>query len=434
MTTTSSTKDSRIEWVGEIPSHWDTLDLMWCCEENRQINRTGHQTNVLSLSYGRIVRRDVESNHGLLPASFETYQIVRPGQLVLRLTDLQNDKRSLRVGLVAEDGIITSAYVGLTPRASLDSRFAFYLLHSYDTTKVFYGFGGGVRQSMKFEDLKHLPLVLPPLPTQRAIAAFLDRKTAAIDALIEKKQRLLDLLDEKRTTLITQAVTKGLDPSVPMKDSGIPWIGKVPKHWTFTKPKFACTRIVDGTHHTPQYVGEGVHFVTVKNLTAGPGISLEDTKFVSESNHIDLCRRANPEVGDVLISKDGTLGVTRVIEDPTPFSIFVSVALLKLRKQKVRPWFLRYAFESDALWQQFEFRKSGSGLKHLILSDIGNVLVPCPGLDEQLQIIDSLKCSLGILDDAATAIGSHIGLLREYRQSLITAAATGQLPIPEDVA
>jgi len=153
---------------------------------------------VLSLSYGRIVERDVESNHGLLPASFEGYNIVEPQDIVMRLTDLQNDQRSLRTGQVEERGVITSAYVTVTPAAEIKPRFAHYLLHGYDLAKLFYRMGGGLRQSMKFDDLKRMPVVLPPPADQQRIANFLDEQTARIDALIAEKELLICRLEEWR--------------------------------------------------------------------------------------------------------------------------------------------------------------------------------------------------------------------------------------------
>jgi type I restriction enzyme S subunit len=138
-------------WEGTLPTGWERLPLFALATEPKRKNVGLRETEVLSLSYGRIVVRDVDSNLGLLPASFETYQIVEPNEIVLRLTDLQNDKRSLRVGRCTQRGIITSAYVALRTRTRLDGPYGYYLLHCYDLHKVFYGLGGGVRQSMKYE-------------------------------------------------------------------------------------------------------------------------------------------------------------------------------------------------------------------------------------------------------------------------------------------
>ena len=201
-------------------------------------NLKGLEGNILSLSYGSIVRRNVEDNSGLLPESFNTYQIVDYGDIILRLTDLQNDKRSLRVGLVKETGIITSAYMKLSAIKTINPFFAYRLLHSYDTAKVFYNMGGGLRQSMKFEDFRRLPILLPSLQEQKEIADFLEHETAKIDTLIAKQERLIELLKEKRQAVISHAVTKGLDPTVPMKESGVEWLGEVPAHWIINQLKF----------------------------------------------------------------------------------------------------------------------------------------------------------------------------------------------------
>lgn len=167
------------------------------------------ERNLLSLSYGQLVRKDMDRLEGLTPASFEGYNIIEPNDIVFRLTDLQNDQRSLRSARAQERGIITSAYITVRPKAS--PRFFEYLMRSYDTSKVFYGIGGGIRQSMKFADLKRLPVVVPPISEMDAIASHLDRATTRIDTLITKTERSIELLREKRTALITAAVTGKLD-------------------------------------------------------------------------------------------------------------------------------------------------------------------------------------------------------------------------------
>ncbi|EIH5004343.1 restriction endonuclease subunit S [Shigella boydii] len=166
---------------------------------------------MLSLSYGKIIRRNIESNFGLLPESFDTYQIINKGDVILRLTDLQNDKNSLRVGLVKERGIITSAYLNIVSESCLISSYLYYLLYSYDITKVFYGMGGGLRQSMKFEDFRRLPLLIPSKEEQSAIVKQLDQLTAKIDTLIDKQLHQIALLKERRTALISAAVTGKID-------------------------------------------------------------------------------------------------------------------------------------------------------------------------------------------------------------------------------
>ncbi|MFP3419082.1 restriction endonuclease subunit S [Bacillus sp. SIMBA_161] len=180
-------------------------------KKNKLKNKGNVITNVLSLSYGKIKRRDVESNFGLLPDSFETYQIIQKDDIVLRLTDLQNDKRSLRVGLVNEEGIITSAYLGLKQSNKSISVYTYYLLHSYDLKKVFYGLGSGVRQSMGFTEMKKLPILLPPLEEQFEIINQLKVKVLANEQLIDMLKTQIKKLKEYRQSLIYEAVTGKID-------------------------------------------------------------------------------------------------------------------------------------------------------------------------------------------------------------------------------
>lgn len=204
-------KDSGVEWIGEIPEHWEVKPLYSLYKENKLKNKGNENKNVLSLSYGKIKRRDVESNYGLLPDSFETYQILKKDDIILRLTDLQNDKRSLRVGLVNEDGIITNAYLGLKQSNKSASQYTYYLLHSYDLMKVFYGLGSGVRQSMGYTEMKKLPILLPPLEEQLEIIEFLKVKVPENESVIELLKKQIEKLKEYRQSLIYEAVTGKID-------------------------------------------------------------------------------------------------------------------------------------------------------------------------------------------------------------------------------
>jgi type I restriction enzyme S subunit len=223
-------KDSGVAWLGAVPSHWIRKPLFALVRELDDRNDGMKEDNLLSLSYGQIKRKNIDDNDGLLPASFETYQIVERNDIIWRLTDLQNDQRSLRSGIVCERGIITAAYLATRP-TGIHPEFLAFLLRAYDLTKVFYSMGGGLRQSMKYSDVKWLPIMLPSDEEQAAITAFLDRETAKIDALVSEQQRLIALLNEKRQAVISLAVTKGLNPDAPMKDSGIEWLGQIPAHW-----------------------------------------------------------------------------------------------------------------------------------------------------------------------------------------------------------
>lgn len=231
-------RESGVEWLAEIPTTWDLVQLGSLFSEHKHKNAGLQSENLLSLSYGNIIRKDINTSDGLLPESFEGYNVIDDGDIVLRLTDLQNDQRSLRVGLSHERGIVTSAYVTLRKRSeAINSKFYYYLIHSYDVRKGFYGMGAGVRQGLNYAGCKKIMLTLPPTDEQESIVAVLDEKTAKVDALIANVQAQIEKLKAYKQSLITEIVTKGLDPSVPMKDSGVEWIGEIPKHWGVTRIK-----------------------------------------------------------------------------------------------------------------------------------------------------------------------------------------------------
>ena len=225
-------KDSGIEWIGRIPKEWKTSLMSTLFYEHSCKNDGVKEKNLLSLSYGNIIRKNISDNGGLLPESFEGYNIIEANDIVFRLTDLQNDKRSLRTGLCKERGIITSAYTTIRRRDNnQDVRFFHYLFHSCDECKIFYGIGNGVRQSMNFQDLRKLQIVIPPYSEQQRIANYLDNKCAEIDGLIELQEQMIAQLTDYKQSVITEAVTKGLNPNVEFVPSGVDWIGDVPKGW-----------------------------------------------------------------------------------------------------------------------------------------------------------------------------------------------------------
>lgn len=200
-------KDSGIEYVGNIPASWAIHPLYCYFGERKNKNSLGQEDNLLSLSYGNIIRKDINSNGGLLPESFNTYNIIEAGDIIIRPTDLQNDKRSLRTGLAKEHGIITSAYIALKAIKPLNTAYYHYLLHAFDVMKVFYNMGNGVRQGLNFSEFSRLMVFEPSLDEQDAIAEYLDSRCQEIDSAIQDKKAQLDTLAEYKKSLIYEYVT-----------------------------------------------------------------------------------------------------------------------------------------------------------------------------------------------------------------------------------
>lgn len=200
-------EDSGISYVGKIPNSWNKHPIYFYFSERKNKNIHGQEQNLLSLSYGNVIEKDINTKEGLLPESFNTYNIVEPGDIIIRPTDLQNDKRSLRTGLVREHGIITSAYIDLMPVRNINTEYYHYLLHAFDIMKVFYNMGNGVRQGLNFSEFSRLMVFEPSRQEQNAIVDYLNDKCSAIDSLISDKQKQIETLDAYKKSLIYEYVT-----------------------------------------------------------------------------------------------------------------------------------------------------------------------------------------------------------------------------------
>ena len=230
-------KDSGIAWIGAMPRAWKMNTIAQIFLQVKCKNTGLQEKNLLSLSYGKVKRKSIDTVEGLLPESFDGYNIIEKDDIVLRLTDLQNDHTSLRVGLAEERGIITSAYLTIRNRSNFCPKYLYYYLHSFDIAKGFYGMGAGVRQGLNWDGVKWLKILAPSVPEQERIAAFLDAQCAEIDAVLEKTRASIEEYKKLKQAVITQAVTKGVRGDRPMKDSGIEWIGEIPAEWDVIRVK-----------------------------------------------------------------------------------------------------------------------------------------------------------------------------------------------------
>jgi type I restriction enzyme S subunit len=423
-------KDSGVEWVGAIPNSWDVSPLFSLASTDVLKNDDGAENNVLSLSYGRIIRRDVEDNHGLLPESFNTYQLVEAGDIILRLTDLQNDKRSLRVGLATEKGIITSAYLKLTAKQKFLDRYLYRLLHSYDTTKVFYGMGGGLRQSMKFEEMRRLQMLCPSLDEQKQIADFLDHETAKIDALIEKQQRLIELLKEKRQAFISHAVTKGLNPNAPLKDSGVEWVDRVPAHWRVSKLGYHASVSNGATPSRENMLfWENGTIGWLNSSKVNDEVIQEADQFITK---LALSRTSVKPVnrGDLLMAITGE-GQTRgrVAICNIEATINQHLAAISIYDKLIHHEFLYLWLEGNYERIRYESEGAGSTKGAITCSEISAFPVILPPPEEQDLIVGYVAERKRKFDRLIREAISAIELIQERRTALISAAVTGKIDV-----
>lgn len=414
------------------PTSWDLNKLHRVLRVRRGHKNTGmREDNLLSLSYGRIINKDIEGAEGLLPESFETYQIVEPGNIVMRLTDLQNDKRSLRQGLVKERGIITSAYDALEVGKDHDPRFWAYALHALDLAKYYYSLGGGVRQSIKFADFPNDWIAAPDLPTQKATADFLDRETARIDLLIEKKQRLVEVLAEARFSAISILVTEGLGDRREMEKTTSPYIPRVPKGWRVWRLKqLARVRggLTLGRNTKPEDQLFRTPYLRVANVQAG-WVDLSDIAEIDAT--ASEISRYSLRAGDVLMNEGGDndkLGRGAV------WGAQIDPCLNQNHVFCVRPHDLQHSewisLATNARYARDFFylhSNQSTNLASISKSNLERFPIAMPQLREMQEILDVLGRTLADYSDLAKLEGQSIERLREFRAALITAAVTGQI-------
>lgn len=424
----SSYISSKTLWQNEIPSHWQETELRMLFADNKNKNIGLVERNLLSLSYGKLKRKDIDNATGLVPASFEGYQIIDEGFIVLRFTDLQNDKKSLRVGYVEERGIITSAYIGLAPKADIHSKYFYYQLHFLDKIKYFYNLGGGVRQSLAFKEFGRETVLIPPKEEQTAIARFLDYKLAKINRFIQKKKQLIKLLNEQKAAIINQAVTKGLDPNAKMKDSGIEWLGEIPEHWEVGKLKYLTSKIGDGIHSTPEYDDtSNFPFINGNNFINGLICITDRTRFVNQSEFENY--RIELKNGSILISINGTIG-KKAIYKGEQVVFGKSAAFIEFTDPEVE--LIEYFFnllEADYVMQYFISTFQGTTINNLSLSALRNTPILIPTKEEIAEILKYLKKETAIINTTISKIEKELALTEEFKTALIAEAVTGKIDV-----
>ncbi|WP_243427285.1 restriction endonuclease subunit S [Gemmiger formicilis] len=410
ITTYEKTKDSGIEWVGSVPSHWRVHTLYQLVTQVKEKNSNLQEKNLLSLSYGKIKRKDIDSPDGLLPASFDGYNIIEDGDIVLRLTDLQNDHTSLRVGLATERGIITSAYTTLRPIDTSNSKYLYYLLHAFDLKKGFYGMGSGVRQGLNYAEVKELRVVLPGQDEQNAIVRFLDNQCGQIDSIIEEAKSSIEEYKKWRASIIFEAVTKGLNPLAEMKDSHIDWIGLVPSHWKLSRIKNELDNL--------DYLREPISAEKRENI-----LGLYD--YYGASGVIDKIDDYNVDDKVLLIGEDGAnlrmRNLPLVYKAEGKFWVNNHAHILKVHDDNCYG-FIAYLLEAG----DYSVFITGSAQPKLSQFNLMRFPIVIPPLVEQQEIEAYLDEKCSAIDALIREKKSLLSELEIYKRSLILETVTGK--------
>lgn len=434
-------KESGIDWLGVIPQHWSVMPLARIASGPGSLFIDGDWVESKDLADEGIryittgnVGEGKYKEQGSGYISQEKFDELRctevlPGDVLISRLNLPIG----RACVVSDLGerIITSVDNVITrPDDGYSRTYLAYMLSSaahFANMEILAR--GTTMQRISRSALGQVRFAFPSPNEQMAIASFLDRETAKIDTLVAEQEQLITLLKEKRQAVISHAVTKGLDTSVPMKDSGVEWLGEVPSHWEVTHLKRRCALVTDGAHISPETEG-GVHlFVSTKDIS-DDGIDFDGALRTSPASYEYMVKTGcQPASGDVLFSKDGTIGRTVVVNGATEFVIASSLIIIRPIPDQLNSDFLNALCQSWVVSQQVDGFVKGAGLPRLSIQNLLKVVGVFPPIDEQVQIANYLSDLDMRSRTLALEAERTVALLKERRSALISAAVTGQIDV-----
>ena len=412
----SSYKDSEVEWIGEVPKNSDIIRLKYLCSVKTGDKDT--QDKVEDGDYPFYVRSPNIERINSYSFDGESVLTVGDGVGTGKVFHYVNGKFEFhqRVYKFSDFKRVTGKF------------FYWFMKHNFIFVTKDQNSKSTV-DSLRRPLIDNFQFVVPSNDEQTQIVSFLDTKTQKIDELIEKTEQKIKLLKEKRTSLINHCVTKGLNPNVEMKDSGVEWIGEIPKDWLVSKIMFITNKVTDGSHHSPETEDEGKLYVTVSNVTKSNDIDFNSCSKISEDSFSDLEKNGcKPKKGDVLITKDGTIGRGLVVSDFNDYVILSSIGLIRFQ-EKVNPYYGLYYLLSGLNIDQMYSHVRGSGITRLTINLIKNLLFILPSETEQTQIVEYLEEQTQKIDSTIEKETQRIELLKEYRQSLISEVVTGKIDV-----
>ena len=422
-------KDSGEQWLGEIPSHWDLLYLRVLLKENSIQNSEGNVTSQLQFKYGSIIKKDNQDVDSDVIDTISKYTIVLPGDIVINGLNLNYDFVSQRIGQVEELGVITSAYICLRPTNYANRKYLLYLLKAMDGIKLFHGMGTGVRMTLSYKELKNKRLPVPPLSEQTAMVAYLDRVTVQIDKAIAQQQRMIDLLNERKQIIIQHAVTKGLDPNAEMVDSGVEWIGEMPKGWKSTPLRFVFEMRNGYTpsKNDPSFWNGG----TI------PWFRMEDIRkrgrFLKEATQYVTTKAVNGKgtfsAGSYIMAIcTASIGEhAMLIADSLANQQFANFKICKSLSSLYSPMFLYYYF--FVIGDFCRHNENSTCFQYVDMDALKNFPILQPSMKIQNEIVSFLDKNLERLEVTLKQTEKRISLLRERKQIIINEVVTGKVKV-----
>lgn len=428
-----SYRNSDIDWIPKLPSHWCTQRSKFLFKQSKELARKGDIQLSATQSHSVIPQADYEAMIGRKVTQIQTNLEKRKH---VEVDDFVISMRSFQGGLERAKavGCIRSSYVILKPSSLVCPDFYAYLLKMPQYIQALQLTSNFIRdgQDLNFENFSDVDLFVPPLSEQRAIAAFLDEKCAKVNEAVRIKEEQITLLRERRQILIQQAVTRGLNPAVPMKDSGIDWICQIPAHWDMVCIKRLARLIQTGPFgtqlHAHDYVTGGIPLVNPKHMKNGVILPDENCS-VDETIRSRLNKYCLNEF-DLIMARRGELGRCAVVTfKESGWLCGTGSLMIRFNLDRICVGYLYWIIASEGTSALLSMDSVGSTMDNLNTSIIGNIIVPVPPIKEQRAIVAYIDDHSQKIDTAITIKQSQITTLKEYKTCLINAAVTGKIKV-----
>lgn len=419
-------KDSGVDWIGEIPEGWDVLKNKYIFNlKKSQVGKRSNEYDLLSLTLKGVIKRDMENPEGKFPAEFDTYQEVKKGDFIFCLFDVEETPRT--VGLSDFDGMITGAYTVFNVSEKVNRKFLYYFYVNLDEKKRLKFLYKGLRNTIPKDSFFTFKTAVPPIAEQQTIAEFLDEKTAKIDQTISIRQKEIELLKERRQILIQQAVTKGLDATVPLKVSGVDWIGEIPEHWEVRKLKYVANVVLGkmicnedkGNYQLKPYLkSKNIQWLEL-NLDS------VDEMWFSEKE----LSQYKLKKGDIVVSEGGEVGKATLWNDELPECYIQNSAHKVTLHSTNNNIYHLFCFFVLGKLGVFESVVNKVSIGHLTREKLTNINFPHPSSDEQTQIVSYLEDIESKIAKAIALKEQEIEKLKEYKTVLIDQVVTGKVRV-----
>lgn len=422
-------KQSGSQWLGEVPTDWEVRNLRTIVARRTERNQVDLPLLSVAREKGVFVRSltNADENHNVIPNDLSNYKVARAGNLVINKMKAWQGS----MGVAPCDGIVSPAYFVFDFRIS-NHAFGQFLLRSRPYVAHFGQASDGVRVGqwdLSVSGMRQIPVLVPPPAEQTAIVRFLEWANGRLERTIRAKRKVIALFNEQKQAIIHRAVTRGVDASVPLKPSGTPWLGDIPRHWVVRRLKFVASNIVDCLHATPRYSESGSH-PAIRTADVSPGVVHQSkAKRISAAEYARWTARLEPTAGDILYSREGErFGIAACVPEGVRLCISQRMMVFRIAPQ-YSSQFVMLVLNSRATYGQALQDVTGATAPHINISTIRNYVLALPARLEQDLIVLHIESRTKPIDAAILRLEHEVELLREYRTRLVADVVTGKLDV-----